>query len=119
LTPLSKGIKERLVVDLLVQVFDEDITLPRLSEGWVTLRPHDTAGTCLDGLVVEVPQGIFSVLGGVKIDVSITERTTSDGVPADANRSDRADLIEYLKQIGLGDIGIEIADVERCRIVVG
>ena len=33
-----------LVVDLLVKVLDENVALARLAEGWVSLRPHDTAG---------------------------------------------------------------------------
>jgi len=32
-----------LVVNLLVKVLDENIALTRLAEGWVSLRPHDTA----------------------------------------------------------------------------
>ena len=32
-----------LVVNLFVEVLDEDVALTRLAEGWVSLRPHDTA----------------------------------------------------------------------------
>lgn len=32
-----------LVVDSLIEVLDENITLTRLAKGRVTLRPHDTA----------------------------------------------------------------------------
>ena len=32
-----------LVVDLLVQILDENISLARLAKGRITLRPHDTA----------------------------------------------------------------------------
>ena len=36
---------EYLVVDLLVQVLDEDVTLTSLAQGGITLRPHDAAST--------------------------------------------------------------------------
>jgi len=32
-----------LVVNLFIKVLDEDVALTRLAEGWVSLRPHDTA----------------------------------------------------------------------------
>ena len=36
---------EYLVVNLLVQVLDEDVALTSLTQGGITLRPHDTAAT--------------------------------------------------------------------------
>lgn len=32
-----------LVVNSLIQVLDEDITLTRFAESWIALRPHDAA----------------------------------------------------------------------------
>ena len=49
----SKGIVQGLVVDGLVEVFDEDVALAGLAKGGITLRPHDTAGTSLNERVVE------------------------------------------------------------------
>lgn len=34
---------EYLVIDLLVQVLDEDVALTSLTQGGITLRPHNTA----------------------------------------------------------------------------
>ena len=36
---------EYLIVNLLVQVLDEDVALTCLTQGRITLRPHDAATT--------------------------------------------------------------------------
>jgi len=42
-TQWTSGRIHYLVVNLLVEVLDENVALTRLAEGWVSLRPHDTA----------------------------------------------------------------------------
>lgn len=53
-----------LVVDGLVEVLDEDVAGTSLSEGWITLGPHDSAWLALDQRVVELVEGSFGCKPG-------------------------------------------------------
>lgn len=48
----TEGVVQRLVVNGLVQVLDEDVSHPRATEGGVALGPHDAAGTPLNQIVI-------------------------------------------------------------------
>jgi hypothetical protein len=65
--------------------------------------------------VVELLQSLLSIRGGIVVDVGISERTTSDGVAADTNGCDWADLREELEKHSLGDGGVKLSNVERSR----
>jgi hypothetical protein len=77
--------QSHLVVNSLVEVLDEDVTLAALPESRVTLAPHDTASTTLDKGVVEGVESALAVGGVEVVDVGVTERTTGDGVTADSD----------------------------------
>ena len=121
---------ESLVVNALVEVLDEDVSLTSLAEGGVTLGPHDSARAVLDEGVVEVLEGALTV-GSVEIvDVGVSERTTGDGITADSDAEisadyvldppgNRADHVEDLKEHGLGDSVVELSDVERSTSSLG
>jgi len=84
-TESGKGVVKSLVVNALVKVLDEDVSLAGLAEGGVTLGPHDSARAVLDKGVVEMLEGALTV-GGVKVvDVGVSERTTGNGVTADSD----------------------------------
>lgn len=86
-TESSKGVVESLVVNALVEVLDENVSLTSLPQSGVTLRPHDSARLTLDERVVEVLEGPLTV-GSVKVvDVGVTERSSSDGVTANTDAS--------------------------------
>ena len=53
---VSKGresVVQSLVVNGLVQVFDEDVSHARATKSRVSLRPHDATGRTLDRVKVE------------------------------------------------------------------
>jgi len=52
-----EGVVQRLVVDGLVHVLDEDVAHAGLPESRVTLRPHDADGPTLEDVVVHRVQG--------------------------------------------------------------
>ena len=56
----GERIVQGLVVDCLVQVLDENVTLTGLAEGGVPLRPHDAAGAAFDERVVELLQSALT-----------------------------------------------------------
>ena len=51
---------QSLVVDLLIQVFDEDVSYTRLPQGRITLRPHDSDRTPLDSVKIHGVQSSLS-----------------------------------------------------------
>ena len=53
-------IVKSLVIDALIQVLDENVSDARLADGWITLRPHDTTRTTLDGVEVHCVQSTLS-----------------------------------------------------------
>lgn len=125
---------ESLVVNALVEVLDEDVSLTSLPQSGVTLRPHDSARLTLDERVVEVLESPLAV-GSVKvIDIGVTERSSSDGVTANTDasqlvsnplnqptaekpdlRSNRTDHVEDLEEHSLGDAGVELTNIEGGR----
>ena len=53
----GEGVMQRLVVDGLVEVLDEDVAKPALPAAGVAMRPHDADGLAIDGGEVEGVQG--------------------------------------------------------------
>ena len=74
-----------LVVDALVKVLDEDVSLTGLSESWVSLGPHDSAWLVLDQRVVEVLEGSLTISRAEVVDVGVAKRSSGDGVSADSD----------------------------------
>lgn len=109
----GKGVVQGLVVDGDVEVLDEDVASAGLAQSWVALGPHDAARAALDDGVVQLLQGLLAIDGGVVVDIGVSERATGDGITADADGGDGADLGEELEEHGLGDGGVELTDVER------
>lgn len=60
-----------------------------------------------------IHRSIITVLSVVEINVRVSERDTSDLVPANPNREDGGHLAEEIVELALGDGGIEISDVKR------
>jgi hypothetical protein len=116
-TESSKGVVESLVVDGNIEVLDENVALASLAKSGITLGPHDTAGAALDDGVVEVLESLLAVSSSVVVDVGIAERATGDGITADTDRSNSANLGEKLEQHSLGDGGVKLANVERGRVL--
>jgi hypothetical protein len=85
LTESGKGVVESLVVDRFVKVLDKDVSLTSLSQSRVSLRPHDSAGLVLDQRVVEVIEGLFSVVRVHEVDVGVSEGSSGNGVSADSD----------------------------------
>ena len=69
-----------LVVDALIEVLYEDITLARLSQRRITLRPHNATRLILDQRVVKVLERSFAICRVEIIDVGIAKRTTGNGI---------------------------------------
>lgn len=53
--------------------------------------------------------------GGDEVDVSVTERPAGGGVPADADGGEALELGEGLEKEAVGDVRVEVPDVERRR----
>lgn len=107
-----------LVVDVLVQVLDEDVSNAGLAQRRVTLGPHDADRTSLDQIKVHRVQSTLSVCWLLKVDVGITKGTTGDHVAAHSDRQNGTSRRELLEQHCLGDIGVQIANVKRRHLVV-
>lgn len=122
---------ESLVVNALVEVLDEDVSLASLPQGGVTLRPHDSARLTLDERVVEVLKSPLAVGSVEVVDIGVTERSSSDGVTANTDtsqlvssplnqptaeksdlRSNRTDHVEDLEEHSLGNAGVELTNIE-------
>lgn len=104
-----------LVVNGLVKVLDEDVSLTGLSEDRISLGPHDSASSSLDEGVVEGIKGSLSVSSIEVVDVGVSQGSSGDGVPADSDGSHGPDHVEDLEEHGLGDGGVELSDVKRGR----
>ncbi len=59
-TSVGLSTSTHLVVNSLIQVLDEDVSLRTLPQSRVTLRPHDPAGSSLDQRVVETVERSFT-----------------------------------------------------------
>jgi hypothetical protein len=114
----GEGVVESLVVNGVVQVLDEDVALAGLAQSGVALGPHDAARLALDDGVVQLLEGLLAVLRAVVVNIGVAERATGDGVAADTDGRDLANGGEQLEEHGLGDGGVELADIERGRVLV-
>mmetsp|Transcript_15248 Transcript_15248/g.38279 ORF Transcript_15248/g.38279 Transcript_15248/m.38279 type:complete len:691 (+) Transcript_15248:209-2281(+) len=109
---LRKGVVEGARVDRLVEVLDEDVALPALADRGVAVLPHDAAGLALDVRVVESVQRALGVDNVVEVDVCIPQGATRHGITAHADRRHGANDAENLEKLGLGDVGVEVTNVE-------
>jgi hypothetical protein len=55
----------------------------------------------------------LTIGGLLEVDVGVAERATSDGVSADADGQDGTGAAELLEEHSLGDVGLQVADVQR------
>ena len=69
----SKCVVKSLVVNGLVEVLDEDVALTSPSEGWVSLRPHDSAWSTSNDRVVELLESSLTVVGIDEVDVGVSQ----------------------------------------------
>jgi hypothetical protein len=116
-TKCSKGVVESLVINSSVEVLNEDVALTSLAESRVTLGPHDAARLSLDQGVVELLKGTLTISGVVVVDVCVSQRTAGDGITADTDGGDRSDGREQLEEHSLGDVEVELSNVEGGRLV--
>jgi hypothetical protein len=72
----GEGVGQTLVVHTGGKVSHEHIANTRLTETGVSLGPHDTARALLDISEVHGIQGALSVVDVVKVDVSVTQRSS-------------------------------------------
>jgi len=61
------------MVNVLLEVFDEDVSHSRLSDAWISLGPHNSARFTLDQTVVHSVQSSFGVKDVVEVDISVTK----------------------------------------------
>jgi hypothetical protein len=108
----SKGVVEGLVVNALVEVLDEDVSLSSLSESRVSLTPHDSAWPVLDQGVVEVLESSLAVSRVEVVDVGVSKRSTSHGVSADSDAgvSQREASSPLLTHLATGPIMLKISN---------
>jgi len=111
-TESAESVVQSLVVKSLVQVLDEDVGSSRLSDAWVTVRPHNTARTSLNQIVVKSINCTLSIISIVEVNISVSKRTTSHSVSAHTNGSNRAELLEHVKQQALSYLRIQITNIQ-------
>mmetsp|Transcript_4253 Transcript_4253/g.8256 ORF Transcript_4253/g.8256 Transcript_4253/m.8256 type:complete len:227 (+) Transcript_4253:1313-1993(+) len=111
-TKRGEGVVQRLVVDRLIQRLNEDVAGARLAKAGVTVAPHYAARLVLDQRVIHRLQRTLSIHDRVEVDVSVAKRAAAHGVTAHPNRRDRSDSVEQLEEQSLGDLGVQIADIE-------
>jgi len=111
----GEGIVELLVTNGEIEVLDKDVANTALADRRITLGPHDTARTTLNGGIVEGVESALSIDDGVEVDVSVAETATSERITANSNRGDWADLVEELEDDAFGHITVELADIEGGR----
>jgi hypothetical protein len=69
----GESIIQHLVVDVLVQVLDEDVSNTRATDRWITLGPHDADGLASHFVKVALLKGATSVNGIVKVHVGVAQ----------------------------------------------
>lgn len=58
---------------------------------------------------------MYTILRRDEVNIAVTERTTSDGVATDSNRSQALEFLEGIKQLTISHVQVQVADVNRCR----
>mmetsp|Transcript_33748 Transcript_33748/g.81826 ORF Transcript_33748/g.81826 Transcript_33748/m.81826 type:complete len:657 (-) Transcript_33748:516-2486(-) len=112
----AESIIKLLVVDRDVEVLDKDISNSRATKSGITLTPHNTAGPVLDHGEVHGVEGTFSIAQLMVVNVSISERATSDSVTANTDGGNWSNSIEDLEQKTFIDIGSNVTDVKGRRV---
>jgi len=108
-----EGIIKSLVVDRGIEVLDEDITNTLLAEGRIALREHNSHGLALELSIVEGFNGSTGILGIVEVDVTVAQRSTSDGVTAHSDGGYGSDALENFIELSFRDVRGKVTDVER------
>jgi len=106
-----EGIVEFLVANGVIQVLDEDISDTGLSDGWITLGPHDSARSARDWVVVEAVQCPFSIDNTVEIDIGVAQRPAGEGVSAHTDRGNWSYGVEGFEEETFRDFWSKVADV--------
>jgi hypothetical protein len=108
----GKEIEKSLVVHSGGKVLHENVTDSRLTDGGVTLGPHDTARATLDISEVHSVKSTLSILDIVEVHVSVSERTTSDSITAHSDGCHGTDSVEHLEEETLSDLGMQVTHIE-------
>jgi len=106
-----EGIVKFLVANSGIQVLDEDISDTSLSDGWITLGPHNSARSSRDWVVVEAVQGTFSIYNTVEIDIGVAQRPAGEGVSAHTDRGNWTYGVEGFEEETLRDFWSKVAYV--------
>jgi hypothetical protein len=94
----GKSIVERLVVNGLIKVLDENVALAGLAESRIALRPHDPACAVFYQRIIELLQRTLAIRSVEVVDVSIAQGATSDGITTDTDAGYGSDHIEDFEQ---------------------
>jgi len=103
---VTEGVIKGLVVDGLVEIFDEHIALARLAEAGVSVRPHYPARSALDGSIVQGIQGTLSINVAGEVDISIAKRMPGERIAANADGGNSAHSLKNLEQERFRNSGI-------------
>ena len=74
---------QRLVVDALVEVLNEDVALTSLPQRGISLAPHDSASSTFNEGVVEMLESTLAVGGIEVVDIGVSERSSRHSVSTD------------------------------------
>mmetsp|Transcript_7336 Transcript_7336/g.24627 ORF Transcript_7336/g.24627 Transcript_7336/m.24627 type:complete len:601 (+) Transcript_7336:467-2269(+) len=108
---LRKRIQQRLVINILVQVLDEDIPDTRSSHRRVALRIQHPDRLPIDHLKIQHINRVRRVIGALEIHIRVPERAARDQVAADANGNHGPERAKLFVQLRLGDGRFEITHV--------
>jgi len=114
---VTEGVVQGLIVDSLVQIFDENIALSGLAEAGVSVRPHYPARPALNWGIIKGVQSTLSINVIGEVDISIAKRMPCYGISANANGGDGTDSLEDLEEKRFSDGRVKVSDVERCRLI--
>merc|ERR1711959_445144 len=70
-----------------------------------------------DERVVHRVESTLRILQHPEVDVGVAERSACDRITAHTDRLDWSNLVEHVAQVGLSDIRLKIAYVERGRSI--
>mmetsp|Transcript_21873 Transcript_21873/g.46978 ORF Transcript_21873/g.46978 Transcript_21873/m.46978 type:complete len:220 (+) Transcript_21873:2179-2838(+) len=115
----GKRVIQSLVVDGAIQVLHKHVARATLAKTRVTVRPHDTALTALDGGIIQGVQGLLRVSDIVKVHVSVPQGRARPRIPAHADRGHAPNCVENLIQYRLSHISLQISDIQRSELIVG
>mmetsp|Transcript_8037 Transcript_8037/g.10854 ORF Transcript_8037/g.10854 Transcript_8037/m.10854 type:complete len:272 (-) Transcript_8037:389-1204(-) len=116
----SKGgesVMQRLVINSLFQVLNEDVAHSALPGRGVTVAPHDADGLAIDLRVVQSLQRTVSCMlveTTVVVDIGVSKGTTGHGIATHTNRRNWSDLRKEIVKLSFGDLTFQVTNVKRC-----